>query len=126
MNINNKLYCVITSIITLIILYICNYYHSIIVLVISSLVTVLSIIINTFNTVRHADVLAHRFGEPFGSLILTLSVVILEASLISALMITNSNNNNVSTLMRDTLYSVIMIVTNGLVGLSLLLGGRKF
>ncbi|MCV2528541.1 MAG: sodium-potassium/proton antiporter ChaA [Candidatus Lightella neohaematopini] len=126
MNVNNKLYCVITSIVTLIVLYICNYYYSIIVLVISNLVTVLSIIINTFNTVRHADVLAHRFGEPFGSLILTLSVVILEASLISALMITNSNNHNLSTLMRDTLYSVIMIVTNGLVGLSLLLGGRKF
>ncbi|MCV2526259.1 MAG: sodium-potassium/proton antiporter ChaA [Candidatus Lightella neohaematopini] len=123
MNINNKLYNVTISVITLIILYFFNNYYSIFVLVISNLVTVLSIVINTFNTVRHADVLAHRLGEPFGSLILTLSVVILEASLIAALMITN---NNVSTLMRDTLYSVIMIVTTGLVGLSLLLGGRKF
>ncbi|MCV2508603.1 MAG: sodium-potassium/proton antiporter ChaA [Candidatus Lightella neohaematopini] len=123
MNINNKLYSITISVITLIILYFFNDYYSILVLVLSNLITVLSIIINTFNTVRHADVLAHRLGEPFGSLILTLSVVILEASLIAALMITS---NNVSTLMRDTLYSVIMIVTTGLVGLSLLLGGRKF
>ncbi|MCV2502446.1 MAG: sodium-potassium/proton antiporter ChaA [Candidatus Lightella neohaematopini] len=123
MNINNKLFSVTVSTITLIILYFFKNYCSIFVLIISNLVTILSIIINTFNTVRHADVLAHRLGEPFGSLILTLSVVILEASLIAALMITN---NNVSTLMRDTLYSVIMIVTTGLVGLSLLLGGRKF
>ncbi len=73
--------------------------------------------------VRHADVLAHRLGEPYGSLILSLSVVILEVSLISALMATG---DAAPTLMRDTLYSIIMIVTGGLVGFSLLLGGRKF
>ncbi|MBW9312703.1 hypothetical protein FA041_08945 [Escherichia coli] len=62
-------------------------------------------------------------GEPYGSLILSLSVVILEVSLISALMATG---DAAPTLMRDTLYSIIMIVTGGLVGFSLLLGGRKF
>lgn len=62
-------------------------------------------------------------GEPYGSLILSLSVVILEVSLISALMATG---DAAPALMRDTLYSIIMIVTAGLVGVALLLGGRKF
>lgn len=73
------------------------------VLVAINLLALLGILVSAFNVVRHADVLAHRLCEPLGSLILTLSVVILEVSLISALM-------------RDTLYSVIMIVTTGLVG----------
>ncbi|KEA53575.1 calcium/sodium:proton antiporter [Mangrovibacter sp. MFB070] len=81
------------------------------------------ILFSAFSVVRHADVLAHRLGEPLGSLILTLSVVILEVSLISALMATG---DAAPTLMRDTLYSIIMIVTGGLVGFSLLLGGNKF
>lgn len=82
-----------------------------------------AILVSAFNVVRHADVLAHRLGEPFGSLILSLSVVILEVSLISALMATGRASPG---LMRDTLFSVIMIVTTGLVGFALLLGGRKF
>ena len=81
------------------------------------------ILSSAFSVVRHADVLAHRLGEPYGSLILSLSVVILEVSLISALMATG---DAAPTLMRDTLYSIIMIVTGGLVGFSLLLGGQKF
>lgn len=76
-----------------------------------ALVAILS---SAFSVVRHADVLAHRLGEPYGSLILSLSVVILEVSLISALMATG---DAAPTLMRDTLYSIIMIVTGGLVGL---------
>ncbi|EPT6931408.1 sodium-potassium/proton antiporter ChaA [Cronobacter malonaticus] len=85
-----------------------------------ALVAILS---SAFSVVRHADVLAHRLGEPYGSLILSLSVVILEVSLISALMATG---DAAPTLMRDTLYSIIMIVSGGLVGVALLLGGRKF
>lgn len=92
-------------------------------LVVVNIVALLGILVSAFNVVRHADVLAHRLGEPLGSLILTLSVVILEVSLISALMATG---NAAPALMRDTLYSVIMIVTTGLVGFSLLLGGSKF
>lgn len=93
------------------------------VLIAINLLALFGILISAFNVVRHADVLAHRLGEPLGSLILTLSVVILEVSLISALMTTG---NAAPALMRDTLYSVIMIVTTGLVGFSLLLGGSKF
>lgn len=88
-----------------------------------NLLALIGILNSAFSVVRHADVLAHRLGEPYGSLILSLSVVILEVSLISALMATG---DAAPTLMRDTLYSIIMIVTGGLVGFSLLLGGRKF
>ncbi|HFP2561469.1 TPA: sodium-potassium/proton antiporter ChaA [Escherichia coli] len=88
-----------------------------------NLLALIGILSSAFSVVRHADVLAHRLGEPYGSLILSLSVVILEVSLISALMATG---DAAPTLMRDTLYSIIMIVTGGLVGFSLLLGGRKF
>lgn len=88
-----------------------------------NLLALVGILCSAFSVVRHADVLAHRLGEPYGSLILSLSVVILEVSLISALMATG---NAAPTVMRDTLYSIIMIVTSGLVGFALLLGGRKF
>ncbi|WP_311790411.1 MULTISPECIES: sodium-potassium/proton antiporter ChaA [Pantoea] len=88
-----------------------------------NLLALVAILSSAFSVVRHADVLAHRLGEPYGSLILSLSVVILEVSLISALMATG---DAAPALMRDTLYSIIMIVTGGLVGFSLLLGGRKF
>ncbi|MCX8966420.1 sodium-potassium/proton antiporter ChaA [Erwinia psidii] len=88
-----------------------------------NLIALVAILFSAFSVVRHADVLAHRLGEPYGSLILSLSVVILEVSLISALMATG---DAAPALMRDTLYSIIMIVTCGLVGFALLLGGRKF
>lgn len=73
-----------------------------------NLLALIGILSSAFSVVRHADVLAHRLGEPYGSLILSLSVVILEVSLISALMATG---DAAPTLMRDTLYSIIMIVT---------------
>ncbi|MBS0967399.1 sodium-potassium/proton antiporter ChaA [Chimaeribacter arupi] len=88
-----------------------------------NLLALVGILASAFSVVRHADVLAHRLGEPYGSLILSLSVVILEVSLISALMATG---DAAPALMRDTLFSILMIVSSGLVGVSLLLGGRKF
>lgn len=88
-----------------------------------NLLSIIAILASAFSVVRHADVLAHRLGEPYGSLVLTLSVVILEVSLISALMATGNADSG---LMRDTLYSIIMIVCGGLVGFALLLGGKKF
>lgn len=82
-----------------------------------------SILYSAFSVVRHADVLAHRFGEPFGSLILSLSIVVLEASLIVILMLSGSAG---SAMMRDTIYSVIIIVMAGFIGFALLLGGKKY
>lgn len=77
---------------------------------------------SAFAVVRHADVLAERFGEPYGTLILTLSVTAIEVMSISAVMLHGANN---PTLVRDTLFAVVMIVLNGMVGLSLLIGGLR-
>lgn len=92
-------------------------------LILINIFGIASILWSAFSVVRHADVLAHRFGEPYGSLILSLSVVILEVSLISILMLTGGAGK---TLMRDTILAITMIVMGGLIGFSLLLGGRKF
>jgi len=81
-----------------------------------------SILLAAFAVVRHADVLAERFGEPGGTMILTFSVVSLEVLMIGALMLQGDQ----PTLARDTMYSVIMIVLTALVGSCLLLGGLKF
>ncbi|MFO1149525.1 MAG: calcium:proton antiporter [Alsobacter sp.] len=72
--------------------------------------------------VRHADHLADLLGEPLGTLILTLSVTGIEVVSISAIMLHGENN---PTLVRDTLIAVIMIIMNGMVGLSLLMGAWK-
>jgi Ca2+:H+ antiporter len=72
--------------------------------------------------VHHADCLAVKLGEPYGTLILTLSVISIEVLMISALMLSGSNN---PTLARDTMFAVIMIVLNGMVGLTLLLGALR-
>jgi Ca2+:H+ antiporter len=73
--------------------------------------------------VRHADFLALRLGEPYGTLILTLAVTSIEIMTIAAVMLTGLEN---PTLARDTMFSVVMIVLNGLVGLGLLLGGWRY
>lgn len=75
-----------------------------------------------FRVVHHAECLAVIFGEPYGTLILTLSVIGIEVALITAVMLNGENN---PTLARDTMFSVLMIVMNGLVGLSLLIGGLR-
>ncbi|OYQ81180.1 sodium-potassium/proton antiporter ChaA [Ignatzschineria sp. F8392] len=100
-------------------------------LILINLISLVAILYSAFSVVRHADIFAHRLGEPYGSLILSLSVVILEVSLITAVMSSSPGvgENGVdpyATLMRDTLYSLIMLVISGFVGISLLLGGRKF
>ena len=72
--------------------------------------------------VRHAEYLAHHIGEPFGTLILTLSVTTIEVASISAVTLNGEHN---PTLARGTLFAVIMIILNGMVGFSLLLGGWR-
>jgi Ca2+:H+ antiporter len=73
--------------------------------------------------VRHADCLAIKLGEPYGTLILTLSAISVEVVMISTAMLHGANN---PTLGRDAVFAVIMIALNGLVGLSLLLGGLRY
>src|SRR5881396_83337 len=72
--------------------------------------------------VRHADCLAIKFGEPYGTLILTLSAITIEVVMISTAMLHGENN---PTLGRDAIFAVIMIALNGFVGLSLLIGGLR-
>ncbi len=116
-------YSLILPIIALVILNIWGDTSNFAAVIVINMIALVGILSSAFSVVRHADVLAHRLGEPYGSLILSLSVVVLEVSLISAMMATG---DAAPALMRDTLYSIIMIVIGGLVGVSLLLGGRKF
>lgn len=73
-----------------------------------------------FGVVHEAEELAEILGEPLGTLVLTLSIVIIEVALISAVML---GSGDTATLARDTMFSVLMIVLNGVVGLGLLMGG---
>ncbi|HEX4325993.1 MAG TPA: calcium:proton antiporter [Burkholderiales bacterium] len=78
---------------------------------------------SAFGVVHEAEELAERLGEPFGTLVLTLSIVIIEVALISAVML---GSKGVPTLGRDTMFAVLMIVLNGVVGLGLLVGGIRY
>lgn len=73
-------------------------------------------------TVRHADVLAHRLGEPLGTLLLTLAITGLEVAMVGFVM---STGDEKPTLARDTMFAVVMLVLNGFMGLSLVLGGLR-
>jgi Ca2+:H+ antiporter len=76
-----------------------------------------------FAAVHHAEVVAERIGEPFGTLLLTLSVTIIEVALIATIML---GEKAVTTLARDTVFAVVMIVCNGLVGICILAGGLRY
>jgi len=78
--------------------------------------------LSAFAVVRHAEALAVKLGEPYGTLILTLAVTGIEVMMIAAVMYTGKGN---SALARDAMMAVVMIVLNGMVGLSLLLGGLR-
>lgn len=75
---------------------------------------------SAFGVVHEAEELAHILGEPYGTLVLTLSIVIIEVALVSAVML---SAGAAPTLGRDTMFAVLMIVLNGVVGIGLLLGG---
>jgi Ca2+:H+ antiporter len=80
------------------------------------------ILLSSFAVVRHAESLAVRLGEPLGTLVLTLAVTGIEVAMIAAAMFTGGGN---PALARDAMFAVVMIVLNGMVGLSLLLGGLR-
>ncbi|WP_295388637.1 calcium:proton antiporter [uncultured Thiodictyon sp.] len=82
-----------------------------------------TILLAATRVVHHAECLAIRFGEPYGTLILTLSVTSIEVLMIAALMLHGGNN---PTLARDSMFAVVMIVLNGLVGLALMLGALRY
>jgi Ca2+:H+ antiporter len=77
-----------------------------------------------FAAVYHAEVVAHRVGEPYGTLVLALAVTVIETALIVSVMVTAPADN--TGLARDTVYAAVMIVCNGIVGLCLLAGGARY
>src|SRR5258708_13300017 len=76
-----------------------------------------------FAAVYHAEVIAHQVGEPYGTLLLTLAVTIIEVALIATIML---GDKAVPTLARDTVFAVVMIVCNGLVGICILVGALRY
>jgi Ca2+:H+ antiporter len=76
-----------------------------------------------FAAVHHAEVVAHRVGEPFGTLVLAIAVTVIEVALIVSVML--SAGPEKAALARDTVFSAVMIVCNGVVGLCLLAGATR-
>jgi Ca2+:H+ antiporter len=75
------------------------------------------------SAVHHAEVVAHRVGEPYGSLVLAIAVTVIEVALIVTLMVAGAGA--VETLARDTVFAAVIITCNGIVGLSVLVGARR-
>jgi len=80
------------------------------------------IIYSSMSVAHHAELLAEKFGEPYGTMILTMSAVIVEIVIISIMMLHEHN----PTLARDTIYSAIMLDINGLLGFAAIVGGLKY
>ncbi|ODS01486.1 calcium:proton antiporter [Methyloceanibacter marginalis] len=76
-----------------------------------------------FGVVRHADAVAEKLGEPYGTLVLTFSVIVIEVALLAAIMLHGQNN---PTLARDVMFATLMIVLNGMVGTALLIGALRY
>jgi Ca2+:H+ antiporter len=76
-----------------------------------------------FSVVRHAEAIAEKLGEPYGTLVLTLSVSVIEVPLLAAIMVHGENN---PTLARDAMFATLMIVLNGMVGTALLMGALRY
>ncbi|MGQ0622657.1 MAG: calcium:proton antiporter [Panacagrimonas sp.] len=74
--------------------------------------------------VHHAEVVAHRVGEPYGTLVLAVAVTVIEVALIVSLML--AGGPETAALARDTVFAAVMIILNGIVGLCLLMGGSRF
>ena len=74
--------------------------------------------------VYHAELVAHRVGEPFGTLVLALAITVIEASLIVSLML--AGGEATTELARNTLFSVVMIICNGVMGLCLVVGALRY
>lgn len=77
-----------------------------------------------FAAVYHAEVIAHRTGEPYGTLLLTAAVTIIEVALIASVMMSGADGS--ATLARDTVFAVVMTVCTGLTGLCILIGGLRY
>jgi len=91
---------------------------------VANLFATVALIVNVLSAVHHAEVVAHSVGEPYGTIILAVAVTLLEASIIVSLMLTGGVG--AETYARDTLFAAVMIILNGILGISMLLGALKF
>lgn len=76
------------------------------------------------SAVHHSEIIAHRVGEPYGTIILAVSITVIEVAIIISLMTTGGEVY--ASFARDTVYAAVMLILNGIIGLSLFIGGRKF
>lgn len=79
---------------------------------------------SVFASVHHAEVVAHKVGEPFGTLVLALAITVIEVALIVSVMLSSGPEN--AGLARDTVFAAVMIICNGIVGLCLFVGGLHY
>ena len=82
------------------------------------------LILSVMSAVHHSEIIAHRVGEPYGTIILAVAVTIIEVGIIISLML--SGGEEAATVARDTVFSAVMLILNGIVGISLFIGGLKF
>lgn len=87
------------------------------------LLAIVALFTSVVVAVHHAEVIAHRVGEPFGTLVLALAITVIEVALIVSMML--SGGEAASSLARDTVFATVMIICNGVVGLCLLMGSLK-
>ncbi|PQA91369.1 Ca2+:H+ antiporter [Chryseobacterium piscicola] len=79
---------------------------------------------SVLSAVHHAEVVAHKVGEPYGTIILALCITIIEVALIVSLMV--AGGKQAITLARDTIFAAVMIILNGIIGICILVGGVKY
>lgn len=88
-----------------------------------AILVALGLAAGVISAIHHAEVIAHRVGEPYGTLVLALSVTLLEVSLVGSVML--AGHGEAAALARDTVFASVMIILNGIVGMSLLVGGLR-
>jgi Ca2+:H+ antiporter len=86
-------------------------------------VITVALAVSVFAAVHHAEVVAHRVGEPYGTLVLALAVTLIEVALVVSLMM--AGGDEAAALARDTVFAAVMIILNGIIGLCLVVGGAK-
>ena len=84
----------------------------------------IAVVAGVIAAVHHAEVVAHKAGEPYGTLLLAIAITVIEVSLIVSLMLAGGTGS--SELARDTVFAAIMIILTGIIGLCLLLGGFRY
>ncbi|MCF2488114.1 calcium:proton antiporter [Dyadobacter sp. CY347] len=89
-----------------------------------SALAIAALIGGVLSAVHHAEVIAHKVGEPYGTIILAIAVTLLEASIIVSLMLTGGLGAD--TYARDTLFAAVMLILNGILGISMLVGAIKY